>query len=58
MFGAGEFQPLKDWLNSKVHVFGKRFLSPELGMQVTGKPLSHGDLLEHLHGKLSPIYGF
>ncbi len=57
MFGAGEFQPLKDWLNSKVHVFGKRFLSPELGMQVTGKPLSHGDLLEHLHGKLSPIYG-
>ena len=56
MFSTGQFVPLKNWLNEKVHSQGKRFSSPELGERITGKPLSHDALIRHLRSKLDPIY--
>lgn len=56
-FAAGEFEPLKAWLNAKIHAHGMRYRSAELCQVVTGKPLSADPLMRHLEGKLRPLYG-
>lgn len=56
MFQKGNFEPLRKWLNSKVHARGRCLPSPELGMSVTGQELSHNALMTHLRQKLEPIY--
>ncbi len=56
MFAAGDFAPLKNWLNREIHERGKLYSSPELGHLVTGKELSHEQLMSDLRAKLSPIY--
>jgi len=56
-FAAGEFQPLRDWLASKIHLHGQRYSAAELVELVTGAPLSHEPLLAHLRAKLTPLYG-
>lgn len=53
----GEFAPLKQWLNEKVHVHGKRYPAGELCKRITGKPLSADPMMRHLEGKLRVIYG-
>jgi len=57
-FSAGEFQPLKGWLNQKVHHQGMRFRSNKLCEKVTGKPLDHKYLMRHLRKKFGGLYGF
>ena len=57
MFQAGDFVPLKNWLNEKVHDVGQCLSGPQLGVQVTGIELSHEALMCHLREKLIPIYG-
>ena len=57
MFREGVFEPLKLWLNQQVHMKGKSVSGPELGVEVTGEPLSHDLLISQLREKLSPIYG-
>ena len=56
-FAKGQFQPLKEWLNQKIHQPGKCYSSPELGKNVTGTTLSHEPMMRHLQAKLAPIYG-
>lgn len=56
MFRAGEFQPLKDWLRTKIHVHGKRYPAPRLVEVVTGKPLSSAPLMRHLKTKFGELY--
>ena len=56
-FAAGDFAPLCGWLGEKIHHLGQKFTAAELVNQVTGKPLSHRPLIEHLRGKLGPLYG-
>ncbi len=56
-FARGEFAPLREWLTKHVHSQGRRFLSADLCVEVTGKPLSADPLLRHLEGKLRPLYG-
>lgn len=56
-FARGEFRPLLGWLNSAIHRQGRRFLSADLCVQVTGKPLSAEPFLRHLEAKLAPLYG-
>jgi carboxypeptidase Taq len=56
-FTRGEFAPLKQWLNTKIHQQGKRYRSADLCKVVTGKPLSAEPLMRHLEGKLKPLYG-
>ncbi|MFN3167442.1 MAG: carboxypeptidase M32 [Phycisphaeraceae bacterium] len=57
MFVRGQFTPLREWLNEKIHAHGRRYRSDELVEVVTGKPLSADPLLRHLEGKLRPLYG-
>ncbi len=55
-FRHGEFAPLKAWLNAKIHRQGQRQRATDLVQAVTGKPLSHRPLLEHLRAKYAPLY--
>jgi carboxypeptidase Taq len=57
MFIRGEFQPLKKWLNEKIHTRGQCYSATELVKLVTGQPLSPAPLMRHLRGKLEPLYG-
>lgn len=57
MFREGDFVPLKQWLNEKIHRQGQCLSGPELGRSVTGHDLSHQLLIDQLRTKLAPIYG-
>jgi carboxypeptidase Taq len=57
MFARGEFMPLKNWLQEKIHQPGKCYRAPELVERITGQPLSHEPLLAYLRAKLEPLYG-
>jgi carboxypeptidase Taq len=56
-FRAGEFQPLREWLNTQIHQHGKRWPTAELVQRVTGKPLSSEPLVRHLKERFGPLYG-
>ncbi|MFT7668356.1 MAG: carboxypeptidase Taq [Planctomycetota bacterium] len=53
----GDFAPLKNWLNEKVHNHGRRYQASDLCKRITGKPLSADPMMRHLEGKIRPIYG-
>jgi carboxypeptidase Taq len=55
--GRGEFQPLRDWLRSRVHRHGERYRGGDLVRRVTGQPLSHAPLMGYLRRKFVPLYG-
>jgi len=55
-FAAGQFAELRHWLGEKIHSQGQRFTAAQLIERVSGKPLSHRPLIEHLRGKLAPLY--
>jgi carboxypeptidase Taq len=56
-FARGEFQPLLAWLREKIHRQGQRYPAADLVRRITGRPLSHGPLIEHLRSRLGPLYG-
>ena len=55
-FARGEFQPLREWLGEKIHRQGQRYSAAELVRRVTGQPLSHVPLIDHLRRKFGPLY--
>lgn len=57
-FARGEFKPLKEWLNQKIHRHGKRYRAKRLVEIVTGESLSHKPLVAHLRQKYSELYAF
>ena len=54
----GSFQPLLNWLRSKVHADGRRYTSGDLCQKITGETLQPTYFLEYLLGKYSNIYHF
>ena len=56
-FRHGEFSRLRDWLRTNIHQHGRRYTPAELVERVTGKPLSHAALMEHLTTKYGELYG-
>jgi carboxypeptidase Taq len=56
-FRRGEFLPLKEWLNRKIHREGQRHRATDLAVAVTGEPLNPSYLLSHLTGKFGELYG-
>jgi carboxypeptidase Taq len=56
LLAAGELEPVKRWLNDRIHRQGRIHLAPELCRRVTGAALSIDALLEHLEGKYAAIY--
>lgn len=57
MFARGEFQPLKEWLNTQIHRHGLQYRASELVERVTGQKLSAEPLLTHLRSRFSPLFG-
>jgi carboxypeptidase Taq len=56
-FGHGRYEPLKAWLNEKIHRRGQRDRANQLCRHVTGRPLTHQPLLRYLRAKYAPHYG-
>jgi carboxypeptidase Taq len=56
-FAKGDFLPLREWLREHVHRLGRQYLPGQLIERITGKPLSHEPLVEHLKAKFGPLYG-
>jgi carboxypeptidase Taq len=55
-FSAGQFEPLKRWLNENIHQRGRCYSAKDLVEAVTGNPLSHEARIRHLRNKYSAIY--
>jgi carboxypeptidase Taq len=56
-FRHGEFGELREWLRLNIHTHGRRFTPAQLAQRITGKPLSHIPLIEHLTTKYGELYG-
>jgi carboxypeptidase Taq len=55
-FARGEFEPLHGWLAANIHQQGQRYTAAETVRRVTGSAPSHRALMDHLRGKLGPLY--
>jgi len=55
-FAAGDFRPLKEWLNREIHQRGRQFRANVLVKVVTGNELSHEPLVKHLSERFRKIY--
>jgi carboxypeptidase Taq len=55
-FATGEFGGLLDWLRKNIHHAGQCYTAAELCRKVTGKPLDHSALMEHLRGKFGSLF--
>ena len=56
LIAHGDFQALKKWLSQKIYRQGQRYRSGKLCENVTGKPLSHRFLMDHLNTKFNALY--
>ena len=56
LLSAGDFLPLKQWLNDKIHRWGRRYTAKELVRRVTGDPLTPRHFTSYLEEKYSEIY--
>lgn len=54
---AGNFAPIKAWLNDKIHRQGRLHTPQELVRQVTGESLNPDHFIDHLQHKYRDIYG-
>ena len=52
----GKFQPIKQWLNQKIHVKGKLLSTGALLKEVTGEVLNPGQFITYLKSKYHEIY--
>ncbi len=53
---AGDFLPLKTWLNKEVHLQGRRYDPEDLVKVITGKALSADPFMDYLEEKYGEIY--
>ena len=56
-FARGQFAPLREWLTANIHQHGQCYSAAQLVARVTGRPLDHHSLMEHLRHKLGSLYG-
>lgn len=56
MIARGEFQPLLQWLRTKVHQHGRCLKPTELVANATRLPLSSQPFIDYLTEKLTPLY--
>ncbi len=57
LIASGQFGPLLEFLRESIHRRGQQYRAPELIQVVTGKPLSHQALMDHLRTKYEELYG-
>ena len=53
----GNFAPVKDWLNEKIHRQGRLYTPQELVQRVSGEALDADYFINYLKSKYSEIYG-
>ena len=53
---SGDFDPLHDWLTEHVHRHGKRYTTPDLVEEATGKPFAADDFLDYVTAKYGALY--
>ncbi len=53
---AGHLVVLKQWLNQKIHRWGRTFMADQLLERVTGTPVSPEPFLQYLEQKYSELY--
>ena len=53
----GEFDTLLKWLNSNIHVHGRKFTSDELTRKVCGESINADAYIAYLEAKFADIYG-
>ena len=56
LISVGNWKPLKDWLNKKIHREGYRCPAEELVQKVTGDGLNDADFIEYLTEKYQVLY--
>ena len=56
-FSQGEFMPLREWLRTTLHQYGRKFTPPEMLQRLVGGPIEVGPVVKYLRNKLSDIYG-
>jgi len=56
-FRQGDFSSLLAWLRENIHRHGRRYTPAQLAERITGSPLTHDALMEHLTQKYGEIYG-
>jgi len=54
---AGQFDTLRSWLSSNIHVHGRAFSADEIVENATGRPLSAAPYLAYLRSKYGALYG-
>jgi carboxypeptidase Taq len=54
---AGDGTPLREWLGTHVHRFGRKLPPRELVARAVGGPIAVQPFLDYLDAKLTPIYG-
>ncbi len=52
----GHFRLLTDWLQHNIHAHGQRYSAKELGLKVTGSPLSQHAFMHYLREKYETLY--
>lgn len=52
----GDFKPIKNWLNEKIHTQGKLYAPSELVKNVTGEALNPDHFVDYLRDKYCAIY--
>lgn len=55
---AGDLLPLKNWLNEKIHRYGRLYDAEDLCKKVTGEGLNFEYFHEYLENKLSKVYNW
>ncbi|MCA9175875.1 MAG: carboxypeptidase M32 [Planctomycetales bacterium] len=55
MFRAGEFTPLREWLQEQIYRHGQRYPAAQLVEQACGEPLSHHALIAYLRNRFSAL---
>lgn len=53
----GELLFIKEWLNRKIHQYGRRYSSTELCTRVSGEPLNPLHFKRYLHERFDALYG-
>lgn len=55
---AGHLQPLRQWLEQKIHRWGRMFTPDHLARRVTGSEVTTEPFLRYLERKYGALYGF
>lgn len=54
---AGNFAPVKEWLATNIHQYGRTETPHEIITRVSGRSLTADDFLSHVHAKAAMVYG-